>query len=187
MWIEQVIQDKFVQILLTAIITSLLTYWLTRKQEWRLRSIENQSKLIKDVYAPIMKIIYGGIWPFDGYEGLSENQIDNIIKIVDDNEMIIEIGLHNHAWSMKEEQYINNINQIERATYDIDRNFLEYVEQQYHKLRKSVGLPFDKRYIGIRRRLRKIYEGFRKSKIFCRYRKWKYNKKVSKKNDKERL
>jgi hypothetical protein len=175
---KQLIQEEYVQILLTVVLTSLLTYWLTSRHEWRQLSIENRSNLIKEAYAPIMKIILEEVSPLDGYEGLGEGQVNRIIKIATEHEMLIDVGLSNHIWSFKEDIRINSMSgvAINYAEYDIDRRFLDYVENEYHKLRKSVGLPYDKNSIGIRRKIKQIRHSVRRSKIYRWYRKRKYKR-----------
>lgn len=176
MWIKQLLQEEYIQIMVTAMLTSLLTYWVTRRHEWRQLNIENRSKLLKDVYAPIMKIILGGIWPLDGYDGLGDKQANNIIGIITENEVLVDTGLSNWAWSLQEDVYINGMNQVpsSHAQYDMDRHFLNYVEEEYHKLKKSVGLPYNKDSIGIRRMMKQITRSFRKSKTYGLYRKLKH-------------
>jgi len=176
--ISQLLQSESFQILITVILTSYLTFWLTRERDKTQLNIDNMKKVLDEVYVPIISIINAGIWPMEGYEGLSETQVNQIIKILEVNELLIDAKLSNFACAFEEDVYINGRNggNPNYVSYDDDRNFLDYVLRRYHRLRKDVYLPYDKSYVGFRKYLTPVIHWFGKQRLSRRIRRLKTKK-----------
>ena len=148
---NSLLSNDLVNIIVTAIITGLFTFWLTGLRENKQIRLDSNRKLLIDVYDPIIKVINEGIWPTEGYDGLDEQQTNKIVAIISNNEVIADSRLLTFRWALKEHQYINRHNSSSFIRYDLDKKFLHYAEFRYQKLRKLVYLPYDKNYIGIGR------------------------------------
>lgn len=152
---------EIVKILITASLAAFLTYWFAFKKDREEKRYQAYKELLEKVYGPIIKKINNAIFPGDGYEGIYESNLTEIIDIIEDNLYIVDLRLETYAWWFKEEiihnNRSNNNNQYE-LVYDEDRKFIDYVLYRYHYIRKKTYLPYDPRYF----KLRKIYKKIQK-------------------------
>ncbi|UKS27374.1 hypothetical protein LOZ80_39095 [Paenibacillus sp. HWE-109] len=64
-------------IILTALLTGGVTYWITFNKEHQEKRYSANKDLLEKVYGPIMKIINQSIFSGDGYEGIRESDLIN--------------------------------------------------------------------------------------------------------------
>ena len=149
--------------IIPAAVAALLAYKLGSMQERKKRVYENNTKLLDEVFEPIMQEIEKGINPMYGYEGLSIQQANRIIGIVDSHSNIVEKRLKECYWGLKEELHMIECNG-ERCYYALDekRKILDYIEYRINKLRKSVDRPYESNASKIRGRVRN------RCRIICR-------------------
>jgi hypothetical protein len=170
--ISTIAETEFANIIITAFITGIFTYWLTSKRDRKTIIYEANKELLVKVYSPIMKIINNSVYPGDGYEGLDDDEIQEIADIIHDNLMIIDRILDSFAWSFKEEIHNSGYKHYSQySNYDDDRKFLDYISYRYNYLRKSVGLQYDNEYFfykrvikSIKKRTYRVDRWFRKTK-----------------------
>lgn len=144
------------KIVITAILTSGLTYFLSSLKDRKNRAYENRTKLIDEVYDPIMRIIDRTVDPLEGYDGLSANEVNKIIEIIDSHSFIADKKLIDFSWDFKEDIYILGSNNSGRNCFDNNRFFLDYIENEYNKLKKRVNRPYDSSVFKNRRLIKKL-------------------------------
>ncbi|MFD0768854.1 hypothetical protein ACFQZ1_08000 [Bacillus sp. CGMCC 1.60114] len=126
------------------IITAILTHYFTIKKEKFSKTFEYKIKILKEVYAPIYRILVKNIHPFDGYEGITVKSFKEIDQIFEEKVELIDPILEEFIWILKEECYLNqNHPKGEWVQVDQDKKFLNYVQYQYNNLRKEMNLPYD--------------------------------------------
>lgn len=138
--------QQFLTIFITAIITAgatnLFSYW----KEKRITSSKYTERVLVELYIPILKIIKERIEPGFGFEGLNEDQIDELIKILDEKMELLDPELEGIIYSYKETQYHN----WQGANYHYekeDERLLAYMLYAFNKTRKSLGLPYENKYV----------------------------------------
>ncbi|MDQ0299662.1 hypothetical protein J2S78_002082 [Salibacterium salarium] len=124
---------------ITIFITNLFSYWFAIKKEEKKTSIEYKIDIIKNVYAPIAKVIEKKVVATDGYEGITYDQLLEIEKIIEENHEYVDAELYSLLWGLKEDFIIHE--QIDDYFGDEDREFLEFAMGRYNDLRENVGLP----------------------------------------------
>lgn len=173
------ISFEIIKIILTAGLAGTFTYLITFKKEKNEKKYHANKELLDKVYAPTMKLIYGSIYPGDGYEGIRESDLQTIIDIIDDNSHIVDPRLESFAWSFKEDIMHNQQirNDLYETVYDEEAVFLDYLNYRYNLLRKKTYLNYDSSYFFFSRKLitfwrfvSKIKRGFRRKfkKMFKR-------------------
>lgn len=146
------------KIIITAVLTASLTYWINSKKESAEKKYKINKELIDKVYEPIIKIINQSVIPGDGYEGLGNSEIDYIINIIDKNARIVEPKLESFSWRFKEEIHYNGYSDrnVMYDIYDDDRKFLDYINYRYNIIRKKIYLPYNGDYFFIQRKYRQF-------------------------------
>jgi len=125
-----------------AILTSLVTYWLSSRKELKNRVRDNKLKLLDDVYAPIMQILNNCGSAVYGYE-VPFQAATKIIKIVDENTNVVDNKLMDFRHGLRDEaEFIGN-NGGHPYNFDGGSKLLEYVEYRSNLLKKEVNRPYD--------------------------------------------
>ena len=146
---------EILKIVITAVLTSGLTYFLASRKDRRNRVYENNTKLLDDVYEPIMRIIEHSIVPMDGYDGLSTQAVNEIVNIIEEHSHIVDKKLNDFCWSFKEELYRIDFNNGGRYySFDGKRKFLDYADHRRNKLKRKVNRPYDASAFKTRRFIR---------------------------------
>lgn len=160
---EVILIDKFnfydiLKIVITAVLTSGLTYFLGSRKDQKNKVYEINTKLLDEVYNPIILIIERSISPIDGYDGMSLNMVNEIIVIIENHLNIVDKKLKDFMLGFKEDLYIINYNNGKNYyTVDEKRKFLDYVEHRYNRLKKKINRPYDASGFKTRRYIRNIY------------------------------
>lgn len=145
----------------TIIISNCFTYLFALKKDSKQIYSKYKISILEELYTPIYKIILREVNPLDGYEGISGKQFTEIKEIISDKYILVDPVLDNIIWSLKEDECLNR-GYEKYYCFDKDRRLLTHVERQYNKLRKSIGLPYEKNIY-----FKKI---FIKIRIYCRRR-----------------
>lgn len=136
--------NEILKIVVTAVLTSGLTYFLGSRKDRKTKIQENNTKLLDEVYEPIMRIIDRSIVPTDGYGGLSINSVNEIINIIENNSHIVDENLMDFCWIFKEELYIINFNNGGHYySFDENRKFLNYVDRRRNILKRKTNRPYN--------------------------------------------
>jgi hypothetical protein len=151
------IYADILKMVIPATLAALLAYKLGAVKERKSRLYENNTKLLDEVLEPIMQIINNGIFPFEGYEGISEQQATKIMEIIDGHSNIVEERLITFSFGFKEEMWAAGDYGDHRYCLDTKGTFLTYIEQRRNKLRKSVNRPYTSNAVKARRSLKNGY------------------------------
>ena len=118
------------------------------KKEVRFQSTHYKIETLDSVYTPIYKILIQNVIPGEGYESIDNHDLDNIIKIIDEHVNLVDPKLNNIIWSLREEErFAWDARQNNPFVYlDENRVLLNHVVSYYNKLRKAVGLPYEKQW-----------------------------------------
>lgn len=116
------------------------------KKEVRIQSTNYKIETLDKVYTPIYKILIHDVVPGDGYESIDDHQLESILEIAAENINLVDPKLDNILWKLREEvRYADRETQYNHFIYlDEDRMLLNHVESYYNKLRKAIGLPYEK-------------------------------------------
>lgn len=163
-----ILESELLRIIVISVFTSGLTYWLTGKREQSKLSIENKRKALQNVYIPVIKEIDRDICPGVGYDGLSVEKMDSIIKIFEDNESLIEAKMMVEVWRNKELRYHNDLEESNIEVYDLSRKFFNEINRQYQMLRKDLKLPYNKNRFGIKKYISR-YKTWQSDRIRKKY------------------
>lgn len=137
---------QFFTIFFTAILTAGFTNLFGYLKEKRVASSKYTETVFKDLYLPIYKIIYSRVNPYDGFEGLEEEDIDELIKVLENNPELFDPKLQKILYRFYEKSYINwKFNEHESFSKD-EKELIEYMEIAFNKTRKALGLPYDRKY-----------------------------------------
>jgi hypothetical protein len=153
--------DSFITGSLTAlatVVTAVFTYVTTVRKERKAQVNTHRLEILQKVYTPIYRVIMDGVYPGDGYEGLTNSQLNKIYDIITERLELVDPRLEQLVWSLKEDQMLEG-RQFEENIgpyLDEDREFLDYVEFRYNDLRKSLGLPYDSIVFAIEERWRRL-------------------------------
>lgn len=147
-----------IKIVITAVLTSGLTYFLGSRKDRKSNVYKNNTKLLDEVYEPIMRIIERCIIPTEGYEGLSIKAVNEIIETIEKHSHIVDKKLMDFCWGFKEELYIIGYdNGGHYYIFDENRKFLDYAEHRRNILKRKVNRPYDASGFRTRRRIRNNY------------------------------
>lgn len=148
--------NEIALIVITALVTSGLSTIFSYYKEKKFASAKYTEKVLVDLYIPIYKYLSKTPDPTTGYEGINEAQFNFILKIVEDNPELIDPRLNKYVYSIKEDIYINSYNnqdyedyRQDYIMYDSDGEMFDYVLKAFNITRKSLGLPYNKRYASI--------------------------------------
>ncbi|PIC66752.1 hypothetical protein CSV71_08030 [Sporosarcina sp. P21c] len=130
----------------TIFITNIFSYIFAMKKEVRIQSTNYKIEILDKVYTPIYKILIQDVVPGDGYESIDDHQLESILKIAAENINLVDPKLDNILWKLREEvRYAERETQYNGFIYlDEDRMLLYHIESYYNKLRKAIGLPYEK-------------------------------------------
>ncbi|WJY28272.1 hypothetical protein [Sporosarcina trichiuri] len=131
----------------TIFITNIFSYIFAMKKEVRIQSTSYKIETLEKVYTPIYKILIKDVVPGDGYESIDDHQLDCISKIAEENINLVDPKLDNILWKLREDvRYAHQEEGYNDFIYlDEDRMLLHHVESYFNKLRKAVGLPYEKK------------------------------------------
>ncbi|MEI2338931.1 hypothetical protein FA002_02245 [Priestia megaterium] len=174
--------SQFITIFLTAIVTAgfanIFGYW----KDKRVASTKYIEKVFTELYLPIYKIVDQKVNPIDGFEGLDEHDIEALIAILKDKPELFDPKLEKIIYRYYEKEYANWQYGENRSFHENDTELLDYVSIAFNKTRKSLGLPYEvkyvypiilkgknlkkkmSRYFKIRRIVRKFMKRFKKNK-----------------------
>ncbi len=137
--------SEILKIVVTAVLTSSLTYIFTFKKDKDEKIFRANKELLDEVFKPIIKILNNSVFPGDCYEGLSIGEIQKIIDILENNLPIIEPKLESYILDFKEEIMINSYeNSSMHDIYDFDGKFKNYIDYEYNKIRRKLYLPYSR-------------------------------------------
>ncbi len=151
----------------TIFFSSLMGYYFSLKKDSRKSYTTYRKEILEKIYIPIYKILIREVYPSDGYESIHLGQLSEIETIVRKNPALVDPKLDSFIWSFIEDA------QRGCEIFDEDRALLNHVTREYNELRKSMGLPYEKRrtYKRIKNMLRRriyrlqsSYMKFRKHK-----------------------
>ena len=129
------LKDLFI-LFLSTVFGGISGHFFSKRQDNRNRKFDNDAKLLDTVYQPIDQIIEDGILLGDVYEGLDQNQVNQIIKIIKDNASIADKKLLNFKTEFDEEFALNLFDDDLR--YDLDCKFAVHVDKMLKKLRRRL-------------------------------------------------
>ncbi|MGK8605500.1 hypothetical protein ACRS42_10270 [Bacillus thuringiensis] len=134
------------------IITAILTHILTSKREKFAKTYEYKVKMLKDLYAPMYKILLQGIRVNSQYKGINSEQFKQIDEICRENIELVDPILQNIIYetdiSIVFAEDFGNSSESS-SIRDKDRKLFAYVQYQYNYFRKDLGLPFDRKITNV--------------------------------------
>ncbi|KPU55545.1 hypothetical protein [Bacillus wiedmannii] len=131
--------------IVATVIGAIITHLLAGKREKRGRIYNNKEKALKDVYAPIYKILLSDLSDSLKYKGTVK--IDQIEEIVRNNSELVDSQLLKMVQETR--QGIRFVDGPTMAIedrgvmYDVDRKFFIHIHSKYNSLKKELGLPYD--------------------------------------------
>lgn len=156
---------EILKIVVTAVLTSSLTYIFTFKKDKDEKVFRVNKELLDDVLKPIIKILNNSVIPGEPYEGLSIDEIKEVIDILDNNLPIITPKLESFSSKFREEIMINSYeNSSRHDIYDFDGKFMKYINYEYNKIRKKLYLPYNKSHFLYYKIYKYILSMYRKMK-----------------------
>lgn len=165
--------EEFLTILFTAFITAFAMNFFGYVKEQRISTSKYTECALRELYISIYKILTGRITPGDGYEGIDDEQIIAINKIIEEHPELTDPELEKIFYNIYEDAYFNWKANIEsNHDYDLERELLEYILTAFNKTRKSLGLPYERKYTS---RFIGAYLNLKE-----RYKKRKYNRRLKK-------
>lgn len=139
------VAGSLIGIIATAI-GAIITHLLAGKREKRGRIYNNKEKALKEVYAPIYKILSSDLVDSSQYKGTVK--LSAIEEIVRDNSELVDSQL---LKMVRKTRYgIRFVGgptmaiEDRKAMYDVDREFFIHIHSKYNSLKKELGLPYDK-------------------------------------------
>jgi hypothetical protein len=138
--------SQFITIFFTAVITSATTNLFGYWKEKRTASSKYTERVLTELYIPILKIIESKVEPGMGFEGLDDDDIDKLIRILKDKPELFDPKLEKIIYSYYEMSYDSWKYNKHFSYFENDRKLLDYVYIAFNKTRKSLGLPYEKKY-----------------------------------------
>jgi hypothetical protein len=129
-------------IILTAILTAVANNLFSFFREKKISSYKYAEDTLKKIYIPILEIINQGYFPGDGYNGLDPQQVRDIKGVLENNREMVEPKIEYIV-----EGYVEEIVHSENEEYDLDRKLLWEVLTGFNRIRKSLGLPYEIKYL----------------------------------------
>ncbi|WP_259417646.1 hypothetical protein [Bacillus toyonensis] len=137
--------EKLVIGVVGAIIGAIINHTLAWRRELRGRIYKNKEKSLKEVYAPIYKILSQDISFISDYKGTGK--LEKIENIINSNSELVDSQLREIVGDIKGRIHFRDVPSWENrglnAAYDLAELF-DYVYSKYNGLRKELGLPYDK-------------------------------------------
>lgn len=165
-------------IVITALVTAFFSTIFSYYKEKKFASSKYTERALTELYVPIYKILNDCSDPLAGYLFINETQLQLIKEIIDNKPELVDPKLNKIVDKYYTLAYIN-ISRVyedqippQNMRYDEDYKLYRYVLYAFNKTRRSLGLPFEKKYSS---NFSLIYKGV--DKIFIYYR----NKKILKK------
>ena len=167
-------------IFITALVTAFFSTVFSYYKEKKFASSKYTEKSLTELYVPIYKILNGGVDPFAGYLYIDETQLSLIKEIIDDKPELVDPRLNKIVEDYHAQAYANISRVFEEQIppqymkYDEDYKLYTYILYAFNKTRKSLGLPYDKKYSGIFsivfRGIDRIYVYYRNKKYWKNFR-----------------
>nr|DAX26981.1 MAG TPA: ATPase [Caudoviricetes sp.] len=128
---------------ISAVIVCFLNqYFFQKKKEERELERSIKKERLYKLYLPIRKLLYRRVNFDEGYIGLDDSDVQEIIGIIDKNIDLADDALEDYYWRFYEElgyRYLERGQQPDSNEYefpmDEDRKFLEFTESGYKKLK----------------------------------------------------
>ena len=159
---------EVLKILITVVLTSGLTYYLGVHRDKGTRIFENSTKLLDEVYEPIMRIMENNCFPAEGYDGISESSAIEIVEIIRTHSHIVDKELVRYAWALGEDIHFTSDYGGSYYAYDGNRKLLNHVDHMRNKLKKKLNRPYDPSAFKLRRRMKNKYYDIRSWGIFVK-------------------
>jgi hypothetical protein len=140
------------KIILTAVLTAGASNYFSYWKDKKIAAGKYAEDSLRKLYIPIYKILVKHIYPGDGYDGIDEDQVSDIKKIIDENPELTDPELGRIVDSTFEDVMHQNSRpyddqlDLKAMRYDDDRELLDYVLIAFNKTRKNLGLPSNKYY-----------------------------------------
>lgn len=140
------------KVLSTVILTSVLTYYMGIKKDKKILKRDYAARQLDEVYEPINRVFDIGTLPYEGYQGVGVGGISQIIDIIEKNSPLIDEGLKDYYWELKEcadqARGYENFGPV----FDKDGEFHNFIQKSINGLRKRTYRP----YVSISLRGRRI-------------------------------
>ncbi|PDZ55012.1 hypothetical protein CON15_24085 [Bacillus cereus] len=137
--------EKLVIGVVGVIIGAILNHFLNQVRERRGREYKNKEIVLKEVYAPLYKILSQDKSYISGYKG--PGKLGEIENIIHSNSEFVDSKLREIVESTKGGIRFMDVTSGNysglKAGYDFEELFC-YVYSKYNSLRKELGLPYDK-------------------------------------------
>ncbi|KAB2493212.1 hypothetical protein F8158_22875 [Bacillus cereus] len=139
--------ERLITTVVSGLIGIIIGHFFTLKRERRGRVYKNKEKVLKEVYAPIYKILSPDFGYSSEYKGTVK--IKQIEEIVHNNSELVDTQLIQMVKDTRA-----GIRMVDGPTgekddftvvYDHDKKFFTYIRDQYNSLKKELGLPYDKK------------------------------------------
>lgn len=132
--------------IIATVIGAIITHLLAGKREKRGRIYNNKEKALKEVYAPIYKILSSDLDDSSQYKGTVK--LSAIEEIVRDNSELVDSQLlkmvRKTRYGIRFVDGPTMAIEDRKAMYDVDRGFFIHIHSKYNSLKKELGLPYDK-------------------------------------------
>ncbi|WP_242315744.1 hypothetical protein [Bacillus cereus group sp. BfR-BA-01355] len=134
------------------IITAILTHILTLKREKFAKTYEYKVKMLKELYAPMYKVLFQDIRTRSQYKGINSEQFKQLDEICRENIELVDPMLQNIIYEAAissdfSEDFENSSEPS--LIRDKDGKLFAYVQFQYNYFRKNLGLPFDRKITNV--------------------------------------
>lgn len=140
--------EKLMTAIASGVIGIIIGHIFTLIRERRGRVYKNKEKALKEVYAPIYKVLTQDLSCSSEYKGMYKDEINKIEEIVHNNSELVDSQFKKFV-----EDTRTGIRMVDGSTgakddfsvvFDHDKEFFIYVHSKYNHLRKELGLPYDK-------------------------------------------
>ncbi|WP_144650200.1 hypothetical protein [Bacillus cereus] len=136
--------EKLIIGVVGVIIGAILNHFLNQRRERLSREYKNKEMVLKEVYAPLYKILSQDKSYFSDYKG--PGKLGEIENIIHSNSELVDSQLRKIVEDTKGSIHFMDVTlgnySGPKAAYDFEELF-RYVYSKYNSLRKNLGLPYD--------------------------------------------